>query len=343
MAATPQFLSERPESPARAVPVPPFAPVDALAALLDSLRLTNAVFGRSELSAPWGIALAQGAHMPFHAVLAGRCWLTGTGLEKPLLLEEGDLILLPHGTAHELRDQPHSPTLPIEAVLGTGACAAMAAVRHGGGGEASVVVCGAFLFAPSPAPHPLLSALPRVLHVRAAERAGQPWLESTLKFVACELASGRAGAQAVVNRLADVLFVQVLRHHMAHLPACSQSWLRGLRDAHVGRALNLLHADPAHPWTVLELAARVGLSRSLFAERFTALVGEPPLAYLTRWRLWQAADLLARTDASVAEIAAQVGYGSDAALGKAFQRQWGMGPGRWRRERDRTQWAWDFA
>jgi transcriptional regulator GlxA family with amidase domain len=178
-----------------------------------------------------------------------------------------------------------------------------------------------------------VAALPPVVHVRGDDGTAIQWLEASLQFVACEMASGQPGAETVVRRLADILFVQAVRAHLAQSGEGAKGWLRALVDPQIGEALGLIHAKPEEPWTVELLASRVAMSRSAFAARFTQLAGEPPLSYLTRWRMDKATRLLRTSNASIGEVAARVGYDAEAAFSKAFKRRIGMAPGAYRRAR----------
>jgi len=202
---------------------------------------------------------------------------------------------------------------------------------HGGGeGAETQLVCGSFRLERADA-HPLLEFLPPLLHLRPAENAAAEWMEATLRFLARETREARPGTETIVSRLTDVLFVQVLRAWIETAPEGRGGWLGALRDRQIGAALAHLHRSPDRGWTNASLAEAVGMSRSRFAARFTALVGEPPLTYLSRWRLETAAGLLGDGALGLAEVAARVGYESEAAFSKAFRRRFGTPPGAYRR------------
>lgn len=300
---------------------------DVLSQLLDDLRVESTLYCRVEVSEPWAVAYPGGEAAGFHVVLEGRCTLAREGAE-PLALEAGDLVVLPHGTAHVLRGAAPARAEPIEALAARGREGL--AVRHGGAGERAAYLCGAFRFG-ARRDHPLLSALPETIHVPARARAGIPWLETHLAAIACEAQSGRPGAEMVMARLSDVLFVQAVRAHLAALPEAARGWLGALRDPPVARALALIHRHPERPWTVESLGRAVAMSRSVFAARFAEVVGEPPLAYLARWRMHRARALLRDGSARTGRIARMLGYGSEAAFSTAFKRWTGMAPGAWRK------------
>jgi len=205
-------------------------------------------------------------------------------------------------------------------------------VSHGGGGTVTRLVCG-YLACDSALFKTLLAALPRLMIVGMRDDPRGQWLASSLQFSLAEYAAPHAGASTVLAKLSELMFVEAIRRHIESLPPGQQGWLAGLRDRFVGKALSLMHSRPAHAWTVDELASHVGLSRSALAERFAAVIGQPPMQYLTQWRLQIAADLLHNTRRAIAVIAADVGYDSEAAFSRAFKRELGAAPATWRRAR----------
>jgi AraC-like DNA-binding protein len=305
---------------------------DVLAELLDTLRLSTVVYGRFELGAPWGFQIpdVDAAHMI--VVGRGSVRLEVAGVGAPLVLSAGDLALLPHGGAHALRDSRGRALH----VLGDRECQRIRRaepLQLGGPGARTSLVVAAFWFRSA---HRSLSIqrLARVIHIPAGDPAVPSGLASTARLFITESASCGAGATVVMNRLADVLLVQTVREFIAGT-ACGQHGLRALADRPIGTALAAIHDRPAEPWTVERLAARAALSRSGFAARFTALVGEPPLAYLARWRMTRAAQLLRDTDLVMSEVAERVGYRSEASFNKAFKRLEGITPGVYRQRRER--------
>jgi AraC-like DNA-binding protein len=301
-----------------------------LTAVLDAVRLRSRVFCRSELKAPWGMALRASAYAHFHVIERGGCWLRLPG-QEPLALVGGDVVVIPHGAGHTLTDSPKTKARPLEQMAGGRRSEAGCLVMRGGGeGAETSLVCGSFRFE-RPDAHPLLELLPPLIHLRPAERRAAEWMEATLRFLAWETRESGPGTETILSRLTDVIFVQVLRAWIASLPENGGGWLGALRDRHMGAALGLLHRAPERDWTNASLASEVGLSRSRFAARFTALVGQPPLTYLTRWRMEKAAGLLHEGDLGLAEIAGRVGYESEAAFNRAFRRHFGVPPGAYRR------------
>ena len=306
---------------------------DPLSDVLRAVRLDGAFFYAVEASEPWSVkAVADKELTPrvlpgaehlisYHILTAGHCY-GGLAGEKPVGLEPGDVIVFPHGDAHVMSSDPKLASVP--AVPGR-----YPETLTIGAGEkvAATFVCG-FLGCDRRPFNPLLSTLPRQLHVPGL---GNGWHQSFAGQVVEESRAKRAGADSVLTRLAELMFVEVLRRYIETLPPGQRGWLAGLRDEFVGRGLGLLHADPAHPWTIDELAGGVSMSRSAFADRFTALVGQPPMQYLAQWRMQLAAGRLATGNAKVAAIAEEVGYESEAAFSRAFKRLMGVSPAAWRR------------
>jgi len=326
--------------------------MDLLSELFRDVQINSTLYGRFDAYAPWAVGYPAGRLAGFHVVLEGACWLhLDEPTTAPLHLVAGDFVVLPHGTKRVLRDSAtrsrfaapcvtelvgHELGGPTEASSQTTVrdIACMSAVpqvaRLGGAGARVQYLCGGFEFSGDGA-RPLLAALPEVIHVRGEQGRMLPWLESNLQAVSCELGSGRPGAAMVIARLSEVLFVQAVRAHLADLPPGAVGWTAAAHDAHVSRALALLHHEPWRGWTIATLGSAVGLSRSSFAARFHAVMGQPPLAYLTTWRMHRARGMLRNPDLSIAQIAERVGYASAAAFAAAFKRETGTAPGAWRR------------
>lgn len=308
--------------------------MDVLTDVLDTVRVQSVCYGRFELAGPWGIAIPEGSDATFHVVMRGRAWLESDVLEAPIDLGPGDLVMLPRGAAHRLKDAPTTAVQPLQRVLAENASNGDGVIRIGrsddAGGVVTDLVCGCFRFE-GRRNDLLIDALPPILVLRADSNRAIPWLETTLGFIACEVKSARPGAPIVVSRLADVLFIQILRAYLSQVATNPPGWLRALSEPQIGAALSLVHQNPEHAWTVGSLASRVGMSRSAFAERFARTVGMPPLDYVTRWRMQKAAGLLRDGSATLAEVAGRVGYDSEAAFSKAFKRSLGTTPGAYRR------------
>jgi AraC-like DNA-binding protein len=302
---------------------------DVLADILDSLRLKGRIFCRCELSAPWALGLPAEDLSHFHIIQRGNCWLRFHGERDAIALVAGDLLLVIRGRGYQLSDDPGTPPIPIEDLAGGSKWGLHAVLRHGGGGNAANLLCGAFEFE---APHAqsFLRVLPEWIRVRKDDLRGNEWLDSTARFLQRETQHPGRGAATIVTSLLDVLFVEAIRIWLREQPAGGAGWLGALRDPSIGAALSLIHQTPEKPWTVPALSAAVGLSRSPFAAKFTALVGQSPMVYLKRWRLQLAANLLRQQAVALSTIAEQVGYETTAAFSRAFTREFGVSPGRYR-------------
>lgn len=305
-------------------------PIDPLGEALHFLRMSGTFYCRSELSAPWGLELPRRPGcLSFHVVTSGHTWLDVED-DEPRALEPGELVLVPHGRGHRLTSQPGDPATPIAECNHERVSDRYAVLRHGGGGAPTVLICGAVRF-DHPAAHHLIDLLPRVIHVRRSGSSQLEWLDGTLRLMASEACQLRPGGETVITRLADILVIQAIRAWIAEDPAAQTGWLGALQDAQVGRAIALIHRDPARAWTVASLAGEVAMSRSAFAARFTQLVGEPVMHYLARWRMHVALTWLREGGLGLGETATRLGYRSEAAFSRAFKRFLGISPGAARR------------
>ena len=317
---------------------------DPLSDVLRSVRLTGATYFLVQGSSPW-VAEAPAARaiadrilpgvahvLEYHAITAGACFGGIVG-EEPVRLEEGDVIVFPHGDPHVLSSAPGMRAPPIlEIYRRDPADQLPTVVTVGGGGpERAEIVCG-FLGCDVGPSHPLVATLPRMLRARDRDEGGL--LRSFMQVAVEESRRKRLGGEGMLARMSELMFIEVVRRYLESLPAARIGWLAGLRDEHVGRALALLHERPAQPWSLEALARRTGLSRSALAERFTSLVGVAPMRYLARWRMQLAAGLLADGSANVAAVAYETGYASEAAFSRAFKRELGIPPAEWRRQRE---------
>lgn len=315
--------------------------LDTLSEVLRAIRLTGAVFFALDTSAPWVAEAAPAREigpliMPgvehvieYHVVASGSCW--GGLIDEPAIkLETGDILVFPQGDAHVVSSAPgmrgESTVEAMRAVSQRRVPLAMSI--QGGGPEKARVICG-FLGCDARPFNPLLATLPRIIHLRA--QPGDDVMRRLVELAVAESAEPRPGGDCALSRLSELLFIEVVRRYVAQLPPGGVGWLAGLRDEHVGRALHKLHQRPAYDWSLEELARSCGLSRSVLAERFMQLVGVPPIQYLAQWRIQLAASHLRSGKASLAEIAERVGYGSEAALSRAFKRQLGVAPALYRR------------
>jgi AraC-like DNA-binding protein len=302
---------------------------DVVSDILRSVRVRSTVWCRSALRAPWGFGTDARGTAAFHVVTAGRCWLEVQDDGAQRRLDAGDLVVLPTGRRHWLRDDPATPAPALERLLASHPLDEQRRLRGGGRGPRTTLLCGGFTLEAGDA-HPLLVALPPVIHVRGVRGRPLPWVAATLRLVGAETDATAPGSEAVVSRLADALLTQALRFAVAGPDAADGARLRALRDPHVAAAVRLVHGEPQRSWTVGELAAEVALSRSAFAARFRELVGEPPIRYLIRARLAHAAGLLHATDLGLGEIARRTGYESESSFSRAFKRVFGVAPGAYR-------------
>lgn len=299
--------------------------MDVLSDVLVAMRTGNPTAARTSSHAPWGVRFPRGKAAGCHVVLAGSCWLISSHGE-PLPLGVGDVLFTPHGDGYALVDQPGSPIVdfapqPDEATP-------LDQMHIDGAGAVTELLCASYMFDPA-RPHPLLADLPAIIHVPA--RVGQhPSLRSAVELLGNELLDPRPGTDAAIPALIDMLLLYVLRAWLAEQPGDATGWATALRDPATTTALRHIHHHPEKPWTVEDLAAVAGLSRAAFARRFTTIVGQPPLAYLTWWRMTTAARLLRESDASLRTVATRCGYSSEYAFGKAFKRAYGVAPGQYR-------------
>jgi AraC-like DNA-binding protein len=327
---------------------------DALSDLIRAVRLRGALFYYIEGADPWVAevpatreiipAIMPGAeHMiEFHGVARGSCWGAILG-EPPVRLEEGDIILFPQGDPHVISSapgmrapqvdtgiyfSPRPPQLPYS--IGVNEEGVTTAELDGGGREHVTLVCG-FLGCDARPFNPLLASLPRLLHMRGIAAGESAWISTFFRSVVDESNRRRPGGEAVLERMSEMLFVEVLRRYADGLPPEQTGWLAGLRDPAVGRALALLHGQPTEAWTVERLGEQAGLSRSTLHDRFVHFIGQPPMQYLANWRMQLAAAWLRDTDAKLIDVALEVGYENEAAFSRAFKRAVGESPGAWRR------------
>ena len=332
---------------------------DTLSDVLRAVRLRGAVFYYIDGTSPWvaetppaqeiipGILPGAEHMIEFHAVVQGSCWAAIVG-QPPVRLAERDVILFPQGDAHVMSSapgmraretgvdfffSPHPPQLPFSiSVKGEEVTTAR---LDGGGTDRATIVCGFLGFDARPF-NPLLAALPRVLHVSGASLGADSWVSSFFQVAVVESNHRRAGGEAVLERMSEMLFVEVLRRHLDTLPPEETGWLAGMRDPSIGRVLGLLHEKPEAPWTLERLAEEGAMSRSTLAERFVHFMGQPPMQYLTQWRMQVASRMLRDTRAKVIEIALGVGYESEAAFSRAFRRVVGVAPGAWRAQQAKS-------
>ena len=298
--------------------------------VLELMRVRGAMMANLRGSGTWGLRLPRTSRAALHAVTAGTCWVRAGG-EAPRELLTGDLVLLPTGAAHILASDPAAATRSWASVAKEQSQDPAHECVVGGGGSSTHAICAGFVYDHDVA-QPLLSLLPPMLFLSGQTVTDENPVHATLRALRHELNTRSPGSGTVINRLIDVLFVQVIRAWSRDEQGAGTSWLRALRDPLVARALAVMHARPAMPWTIDALAREVSLSRATLTRRFTSLVDESPLAYLTRWRMDLAARQLRETDNAVSNIAHGVGYTSEFAFSRAFKRLRGVAPGRYRAE-----------
>jgi AraC-like DNA-binding protein/mannose-6-phosphate isomerase-like protein (cupin superfamily) len=307
---------------------------DGLSELLHAVDVRSAVYCVSELTAPWGFRVEASIVPKFHLVLEGACVLTLDNRES-LPLECGDLVLLPAGSGHVMRDRPGSAVRHLDRILAEYRPDADAPLFYGGDGHdgpRTRLLCGGFVLSES-LPRQLLALLPGVLRLDAASSGLNRWMEPVFELLSAETAGQRPGSGAILAKLADVFLTQVLRTYLAGAEAAGLLRAEAFNDPAIGQAVELLHSQPERSWTVALLANGVGMSRTHFSQRFRRMVGESPMRYLARVRLSRAAGYLTTTNLTLYAIAQSIGYDSEASLGKAFKREFGQSPGEYRRDR----------
>ncbi len=328
MTQTPHRMTEAPD------------PFGVVADVLDLVRLGGAIFLHSDFREPWAYTSPPGQDLAatvlpgtkslclFHIIGRGHCQIALERDGRPFALREGDVVVMPYGDAHTIGAPPGTPPVSIFDLLPLPPWSTFPTIDHGGDGEHTVVVCGylggdALLF------DPVLRALPPLFVVHPPAGPAATWVAASVEY-AVMASQSFSRASRMTQRLPELLFTEVLRLYLESGDAKVSGWLAALRDPVVGRALALLHADPARTWTVPDLARGVAASRTVLVERFRDLLGRPPIRYLTEWRLSLASGLLRTTQLGVAEIASQVGYESVEAFSRAFKRELGRAPAHWR-------------
>jgi AraC-like DNA-binding protein len=315
--------------------------MDALSEILQSVKLEGAVFYNAEFTAPWGFRSPPSCEVAaflrksarhvilYHLLSHGRARVQVENSAHSVELNAGDIVVVPHGDAHIVSNGSPARIVDNGAHLKEVFQQGMVLARNGGGGEPTLFVCG-YMECDPELSKSFLGGLPPVFKVHIRNDQAGEWLENSIKFLAGEAGTNRAGSHAVLARLSEALFVETMRRYMADLPAQQTGWLAGARDAVVGAALAQMHRAPEYPWTIAHLAQRVGVSRSVLAERFRCYLGEPLMTYLSRWRLQLGAQMLSSTSYSVARISGDVGYESEPAFNRAFKRHFGAPPAQFR-------------
>ncbi|MGD9539629.1 AraC family transcriptional regulator [Methylocystis sp.] len=315
--------------------------VDPLGEALRSIRLTGGIFLDSQFTAPWCVytkvcgedckpfLAAPKQIIAYHFVVAGTLLIS---VEDDAAIEAhgGEIVLLPRNDAHTLASGPGLEPKNARELIQPSVDGGLAQVRHGGGGEVVHLVCG--FLAHDQLYNPLIAALPRILKIDIRKGTSRDWIEASVRFAASELITAGRASSSVLLRLSELLFIEAVRNYSQTLGDQEGGWLKGFADPHVGRALALIHSRVGNPWSVESLAREVGLSRSAFIDRFSTLVGMPPIRYLTMWRLQTAKLNLFETNMAIGQLASSVGYESEEAFSRAFKREFGLSPARWREQ-----------
>lgn len=300
--------------------------MDTLSEILRTINLSGTVYKRINLSSPWGIKFDSCIFALFHMVVSGQCWLNIKDTNKQIRISAGDIVVFPRGDAHSLYDNPDSKLVPGNEVV--------EAIQNNRpmfeGDEVDTIFVGGHFEFDRNVNHPLIDALPCFIHISDAERTELSWLETATNVIIQETDSGIPGSDVIVNRLAEVLFIQILRAYMLR-NNFSNGFLAALRDRQINKALELIHATPDASWTVEKLGREIGMSRSAFSSRFKELVGLAPIEYTTNWRMQKAYEMLKDTKLPLSTIAKQIGYISEPAFSRAFKRQFKQNPGAMRR------------
>jgi len=307
-----------------------FGDPDGLSELLLRLTVSSTVYCFF-MSSPWGFKVPARSVPAFHLMTSGGGWLEVEGQPRPIRLSAGDLVILPRGDGHLVRDSPATSALPSLGHVLEETPAVNGQLVFGGAGRRSELICGGFAIDPI-AGRQLLGALPAVIHLRGSEGLAPEWLVGLIRMIATEMATSGPGSQAVVTRLTDALLAQAIRHSLVQIDRTLDQ-AAAFTDPQIAKALRLMRDRPDHPWTIPEIAGAVSMSRSAFAERFRAAMGETPMQHLTRYRMARAAEYLRDTKVGIREIARLTGYDSEVSISKAFRRQFGVAPGAYRKSK----------
>jgi len=337
------YLIARPVFLAATTVSTPDVQMDLLADIVKVVRLDAALFFCAEFSAPWCFSVRASKEMAhhlsptsghliiYHFLTEGRAFAELPDAPR-VELTAGDIVFLPHGDAHLMGNGRYQKPIDSLSKFAKNIAGELKVARFGGGGEMTRFICGYMACSPRLS-EVFLAGLPAIFKVNVSKTPAGEWIEESIRFSVNHTDEPISGSSSVRTKLAEVLFVETLRGYIDSLPADRIGWLAGARDPAIGHALSMLHRDPAHSWTISDLAKHVGLSRTRLAERFRHFLGEPPMTYLGQWRLKLAAEMLPTSDHSVAQVAATVGYGSEASFNRAFKREFACPPAQFRRQR----------
>lgn len=301
--------------------------MDVFSEILKLVKLRGTVYFHAHFQSPWGMDIPAGVFANYHIVTSGSCWLYMRSCKQPVMLSKDDMVLFAKGDAHMLSDSPHSDVVPVNELLNNSRKNSSNETVFGGeGSDVTTLICGHFQYNQEIA-HPLFSSLPPLIHISATRQSDINWF-TTASELAVQISAGDAGTgkEAIIDRLAETLFIQALASYFDSLEDAS-SFLAAIQDRNIGLALKSMHSELTHDWTLTELASIASMSRSVFSEKFNKLVGEPPIVYLARWRMLKARELLVTTDFPLNRISDMVGYKSEFAFSKAFKKLTGTTPG----------------
>lgn len=303
--------------------------MDALSAILEAVHMKSVVYEKSSLSAPWGIDVQQDNNSQFWRLQKGKCFLKTPG--APLIeMKEGDVIFVPHGSAHWMADRPGRKLVPAHKYV---AARNAGKPMFTGNGAETILIGGHFEFDKSSV-HPFLNDLPKIMHIKAIKQQEQSWLQQSFSILFEELNMERPGSRIIMSRLAEVMFVYLIRTYLEQADETS-GFLLALKDDRISKGLKLMQEYPEQAWTVPELAKNTGMSRTLFFNKFKKIAGETPMSYLTNWRIIKAKEILAVSKGNISEVAEQVGYQSEAAFNRIFKQKTGDTPANYRRSKQR--------
>ncbi len=300
--------------------------MDLLSEVLQTVKLHGTVYFHARFQSPWGMKIPTGEHANYHIVTSGACWLETDAVQERILLQKGDMVLFPRGDAHALVDSPQSNAVAANELLNNARKTSSNEIVFGGGGsESTALICGHFEYNRQ-CPHPLFETLPPLIHISTNDCSDATWFAAVSELAAQISAGNGMGKDAVINRLAESLFIQTLGVYVDSMDD-SSSFLAAILDRNIGMALKAMHGDIAHDWNIAELANIALMSRSLFSARFHSMVGEPPILYLARWRMLKAREMLTNTAMPISLISEKVGYQSEFSFSKAFKKMTGLTPG----------------
>lgn len=307
------------------------ANIDVLSDVFATLKLRSGIYFRTELTGAFAIEIpVEQRRIRFHLVRQGTCWARAHGMQDWLRLSEGDLAIIPNGAAQILADTPDRKPVPIADIIKSGAVDASGVLTYGRGDGRVRLLCG-FCSFDEEIDHPVIASLPDMIVLASRDLGGEPWASATLRLLSLEADLGEQGMKGVLSRLLEIVFIQAVRRMRAEGDSAASRYVSALSDTHLSKALLAIHKSPHLPWTIAELARSSGMSRARFADKFTSVVGVPPIGYLTSWRLSKARQMLRETDLGIDEIARRCGYASLPSFTRRFKAAFGIGPGAFRR------------